>query len=134
MNALLVAPKTRPLAILAALLSLGLIGRKSLIIDFAYMPVYAFTFAALTLLAARAASGRAQSWGLWLALAPFGAWAFDILENVGLLVALRRHANPPALELAVSAAAAILKFGLLGLTVFYWFGVTIQHLANRRPV
>ena len=105
--------------------------RQSLYIDFAFMPVYALAFAALTLLAARAALGGAQTWGLWLALAPFAAWAFDIVENIGLLVALRRPESPSAMALAVSATASRLKFGLLGLSAFSCLGVTIQRLVTR---
>src|SRR5664279_4702939 len=84
--------------------------RWSLYIDFPFMPVYAFAFAAATLLAARAARGRLLAWGVWMLRAPFGAWAFDILENIGLLVALSRPDNPSGLALAVSAGSATLKF------------------------
>ena len=66
-----------------------------------------------------------------MALAPFAAWAFDILENIGLLVALRRPDNPSALALAIAAAASRLKFALLGLSACYWLGVMIQRLVTR---
>jgi len=105
--------------------------RWSLYIDFAFMPVYAFAFAAVTLLAARAAVGRAQTWGVRLLWAPFVAWAFDILENIGLLVALGRPERPSGLALAVSAGSASLKFASLGLSLVYWFGVVAQRLATR---
>src|SRR5258708_40139794 len=70
--------------------------RRSLHVDFAFMPVYAFAAAMCTLLAARSASGFAQNVGLWLVLAPFLAWALDIVENLGLLAALDHYPNPPA--------------------------------------
>lgn len=84
----------------------------SLWVDFAFMPAYAALFAGLTLLAARAASGRQQTLGLWLAPAPFAAWAFDALENALLLTALP-PAAPTDTVLSGAAAAAALKFGLL---------------------
>lgn len=94
----------------------------SLWVDFAFMPAYALLFAGLTLLAARAVSGRWQTIGLWLTLAPFAAWAFDALENVMLLNAL-----PPALPtdagLTTAAVAAAIKFGWLLMSAGYVLAV-----------
>ena len=83
------------------------------------------------MLAARAARGRLLTWGVWMLRAPFGAWAFDILENIGLLVALSRPDNPSGLALAVSAGSATLKFSLLGLAGVYCVGVIVQWLVSR---
>lgn len=84
----------------------------SLWVDYAFMPAYAALFAGLTLLTARAVSGRWQTLGLWLTLAPFAAWAFDALENTLLFIALP-PAAPSDAVLTGAVAAAALKFGLL---------------------
>jgi len=54
-----------------------------------------------------------------LVLAPFAAWALDIVENLGLLAALNQSDHPPALPLAVSALAATVKVALLLLALLY---------------
>ena len=102
--------------------------RRSLHLDFAFMPVYAFACAACTLLAGRSVSGATQTLSLWLVPAPFVAWALDIVENLGLLAALDRYQNPPAQRLAVSAAAAGVKFTLLLLCVLYILGAMFHVL------
>jgi hypothetical protein len=102
----------------------------SLWVDYAFMPAYAVLFAGLTLLAARAAAGRWQTLGLWLAPAPFAAWACDALENALLLAAL-----PPAMPsdamLTGAAVAAALKFGLLLTGAIYVIAAGGLALARR---
>jgi hypothetical protein len=104
------------------------VARRGLLLDFAYMPVYALACAALTLLAARFAPDWLQNWGLWLLAAPFVAWGLDIIENFGLLAALNQWQAPPPLPLAVSAGAAAAKFGLLGLALLYIVGAPIARV------
>lgn len=104
--------------------------RQSLWVDFLFMPAYALLFAGLALLVARSLSGLAQTAGLWLALMPFAAWAWDALENVMLLSAL-----PPGLAtttaLQVAAAAAGVKFAILGVTALYAAGGGVWWLIKR---
>lgn len=96
--------------------------RQSLWLDFLYMPAYAFFFSGLALFAARSASGRWQTLGLWLALTPFVAWAFDAIENVALLSVLP-PASPAPTPLMIAGAAASIKFGLLSLCWLYTLAV-----------
>lgn len=93
--------------------------RESLLLDFAFMPAYALLFASLTLLAARARSGRWPAAGLWLALAPLAAWFFDAVENLALLNLLSGSAGAAALSAALAGAAAVLKFALLAAVLLY---------------
>ncbi len=93
--------------------------RQSLLVDYAFMPAYAVSFAALTLLAARAARERFQPAGLWLTIAPLAAALFDAVENTALLTSLPpgAPADGPAFLAAISAA---IKFGLLAACLLYW--------------
>jgi hypothetical protein len=95
------------------------VARESLWIDFLYMPAYALMFAGLALAEARLARGGWRTAGRWLALAPFGAWAFDLAENLALLRVLHSPAAPPAGLLTLAGVAAVIKFGLLLAVVAY---------------
>jgi hypothetical protein len=83
--------------------------RESLWIDFGFIPAYALFVAGGTLLAARAAKERWQTFGLWLALAPFFAGALDAIENACLLSALSSTGSPD-MQLLVAGLAASIKF------------------------
>jgi hypothetical protein len=99
------------------------VARESLLLDFAFMPAYAFLFAGVVLVAARGAARRMrtslQTVGLWLVAAPFVAWACDITESLALLrlLAAPRDLSRPALQ--VAGWAASLKFELLLLCLGY---------------
>jgi hypothetical protein len=94
--------------------------REALYIDFGFMPAYALFFSGLTLLTARAARGRVQTLGLWLALAPFAAWLCDAVENLALLRVLAAPNAPSAAALTLANACATLKFALLLACLLYW--------------
>jgi len=100
--------------------------RLSLWVDFVFMPAYAFLFAGLTLIAARAAHGRWQTFGLRLTLAPFAAWLFDITENAALLYTLNTANDLPGLPLIIAGVSATLKFSLLVICLLYMVLVFIR--------
>jgi hypothetical protein len=100
--------------------------RRSLLIDLAFMPAYALLFASLVLILARQARGRWQTAGLWLVLAPFAAWLFDLIENATLLRVLGSAADPPATELTLAGAAAVLKFALLIACLVYMLAMLLR--------
>jgi hypothetical protein len=102
--------------------------RQSLLIDFGFIPVYALAFAGFTLLAARAASGRVQTLGLWLTLASFAAGLFDAIENLCLLNTLDQAASPSAALLTLAGAMAAIKFALLLAALLYWLLVIALRL------
>ncbi len=94
--------------------------RRSLLIDFAFMPAYGLLFAGVTLLVARRQAGWIQSAGFALTPAPLAAIAFDVLENALLLSNLGSGgAFLPAAPL-VAGVAASAKFALLALVILYW--------------
>jgi hypothetical protein len=108
------------------------VARESLLIDFAYMPAYAFLFAGLVLVEARRSAGRVQRLGLRLALAPFAAWLLDALENAALLGVLAAPAGPPAAMLLVAGLSATLKFLLLLACLLYIVFALAYRLATRQ--
>jgi hypothetical protein len=105
--------------------------RRSLLIDFGFMPAYALLFGGITLLIARAQSGWLRRAGMWLTLAPFAAALLDLLENLALLRMLGTEAAVPSLLPAVAGGAATLKFALLLIAILYWLGAGLSTIARR---
>lgn len=103
---------------------------SSLLIDFAFMPAYAFLFSGLTLLLARSLPARAAAVGRWLALGQWAAAILDAVENIALLRLLGMEgAVTPTLPLIAGIAASI-KFALLGAAVVYWLAGSIIWVIN----
>jgi hypothetical protein len=98
---------------------------QSLLIDFAFMPAYALFFGMLTLIIARAQTGRWRTVGLWIVAGCFTAALLDALENVMLLITLQASAIP-ALPPLIAGIAATLKFGLLVIAIVYWAASLIR--------
>ena len=96
----------------------------SVVIDFPYIVAYATLLTGLVLLVARGSSGRLQRLGLGLALTPWLAGLFDVVENLCLLrildVPVSR--NPPALLTVVAGVCASLKFALVIACALYALG------------
>ena len=95
------------------------LARRSLLVDFAFMPCYAACLAGLMRLAAGPLGGRWQALGWRLRWAPWGAWAFDAAENLLLLRVVAQAGNPPAPLLAGAGVAALLKFTLFGASLLF---------------
>ncbi len=94
--------------------------RQQLLVDFAFMPSYAFLFGGLTLLVARLApAGTLRRVGLWMALLPFIAAVLDAVENVMLLSMLGHAGSIAAAPPLVAGVAASLKFALLAVALAY---------------
>lgn len=110
--------------------------RRSLLIDFAFMPAYGLLFAGITLLIARAQTGRLASLasvGRWLAPAPVAAALFDALENTMLLSMLGKMEHVPPLPPLVAGVSASIKFALLLLAILYWLVGGAAWVAGHRP-
>ena len=105
----------------------------SLVVDFAFMPAYAFLFAGATLIAARAARDGWQRLGFWLMVAPFAAWLFDITENAALLYTLNTANDLPRLPLTIAGVSATLKFSLLAIGLLYVLFVFIRRWIGKSP-
>lgn len=97
--------------------------RRSLWLDFAFMPAYAGLFALASLALARTAmvhgaSGALIAAGLGVAAGAVPAAGLDAIENLALLGGLK--APQDGLPPRIAQIAAAFKFGLLGLAAGYW--------------
>lgn len=90
--------------------------RQSLQLDFLFMPAYAFCFFGFTLLSARATQSQI---GYLLAIAPFGAWIMDAIENFALLNLVNSPISATTLSPLVAGVAASIKFLLLVAALVY---------------
>ncbi|GAB4317413.1 MAG: hypothetical protein Kow0069_20160 [Promethearchaeota archaeon] len=106
------------------------------VVDFAYMPAYGFTGFGLVVLVTRRLSGGWRRAGLRLALLPLVAAAFDVVENVNLLVMLGSvgaagvsSVNP--VNAALASACATIKFAAL-LAAIGFFAAALAKLAASR--
>src|SRR5574341_1372716 len=93
--------------------------RQSLLVDFAFMPAYALTFAGITLLAARSQIGGLLAVGLRLAPLPILAALLDALENL-MLRSMLGQATVAATPPLVAGVAASLKFLILLAAILFW--------------
>lgn len=98
-----------PIPIIQASFGLG--------IDYLFMPLYAFTLAFGTLLAAGRHSGWLKSLGAVAGYGAFAAASFDAVENYALLQILLNKVQSPYPE--ISFYCASIKFGLLVFGLIY---------------
>ncbi len=111
--------------------------RRSLLVDFAFIPAYATLFAGVTLLVARVARERLQLLGLTLVPLQYAAALLDALENVMLLSLLGTQGAVPVLLPLAAGLAASVKFLILALALVYWLvvgGAALLRLIRRPAV
>lgn len=87
--------------------------RRSLHVDFGFIPAYAVCLSSLVLLAARASSRGWQAVGVSLLPAPFVAGLCDVIENLALLRVFDVGVAEARTPLRVAWAAADVKFALV---------------------
>ena len=102
--------------------------KKSLIVDYPFMPAYALLFFSLTRLFALMPGGRMAALGRRTALFPLTAAVFDAVENLGLLSAVASPDAIPAWAPVVAGISATIKFSLLLLAVLYWPAAVLARL------
>ncbi len=100
------------------------------LIDFAYMPAYAFFIGGAVLVTARKLpEGRQRGFGYVATLMPFIAWLCDFIENVNLLQLLIGNVTDP---IAITASvAATIKFTFLFIAIGAFGGHLIRLLIHR---
>jgi len=96
------------------------LAKKSLIVDYPFMPAYALIFFSLTRLFALIPGGRMSIWAKMAALFPLAAAIFDAVENLGLLSVVASPDAIPAWAPVVAGISATIKFSLLLLAVLAW--------------
>jgi len=96
------------------------LAKRSLIVDYPFMPAYALIFFSLTRLFALMPGGRMRTIIRCAALFPLAAAVFDAVENLGLLSIVASPDAIPAWAPPVAGVAATIKFSLLLLSVLSW--------------
>jgi len=82
-------------------------------IDFLYIVCYAFCYSGCILLITRKLKDRAQKIGLYVALTPFIAGIFDVIENINLILMLTNDSFIRGGSPFIASLCATFKFGFL---------------------
>ena len=90
---------------------------RGVYMDFGYIASYGLFMMGIMILIVRALKDRWQSIALFCAISPFIAGAFDIIENINLIVMLNDPVGFPSLVPTVASICAIFKFGFLLLVI-----------------
>jgi hypothetical protein len=91
------------------------------LLDFGFLMFYSTTMAGVTIILTRKVFQETlNNWGYRIALVPFLAAFFDVIENVNLLLMLTSPSSFPAFSPFVASFSAMIKFSLLGVTVIFW--------------
>jgi len=85
--------------------------------DFGYIASYGFFMMGVMILITRALKDRWQSMALFCTISPFIAGAFDIVENINLIVMLNDPVGFSSFVPTVASVCAIFKFGFLLLVI-----------------
>ncbi|MBN2224179.1 MAG: hypothetical protein JW765_05845 [Deltaproteobacteria bacterium] len=110
---------------------LSILARKSIIVDFVFIPAYAFLFFSITMLMSLLSAGAPHAWVRRAAYLPFVSGLADVVENIFLLLILKSPHDIPSLYPRIAAWCAAVKFGLLALVVVVWIIVALAWLIKR---
>ncbi|MBD3339122.1 MAG: hypothetical protein GF353_08430 [Candidatus Lokiarchaeota archaeon] len=91
------------------------------IVDFFYIPAYVFFMSGTILLLIRNLNGKIQDLGVYFTLLPFLAAAFDVIENINLLLMLTNEAFVWSPCPFIASFCATIKFLLLFATILFFF-------------
>ena len=94
---------------------------KSLWVDFIFIPGYALIFFSITYLFGLWHKGAIRRWGKCIAIFPFVAGLFDVIENTFLLLILKAPESIPGAYPLIASSSASVKFVLLLIPVIFWF-------------
>jgi hypothetical protein len=101
------------------------------IVDFFYIPSYGFFMGGCILLISRKLEGKIQEIGLYMTLIPFIAGAFDVIENINLILMLTYDSYIWSLSPFIASLCATIKFGLLMVAIIF-FIISIIYLIIKK--
>lgn len=102
-------------------------------LDFGFLVFYSITLAGVTLILTRKFFHETlYNWGYRIALVPFLAAIFDVIENINLIFMLTSPSSFPTFAPLVASVCATIKFGLLFGTVIFWLVGCIYTLLKRK--
>jgi len=99
--------------------------------DFPYIIGYSLFISGCILLVVRQLEGKLQRLGLWIFLTPFLAGIFDVIENINLLIMLTLTPNFSVICPPIATISALIKFGLLGIGIVFFFTALIFAIIKR---
>ncbi len=103
------------------------------LLDFGFLVFYSTAMAGLTIILTRKIfQGTMNSWGYKIALVPFLAAIFDVIENVNLILMLTSPSSFPAFAPFVASTCAMIKFSFLGVTAIFWLIGCVYTLLKRK--
>jgi hypothetical protein len=99
--------------------------------DFPYIFGYVSFIFGCNLLVLRQLEGKIQKIGLWVILTPILAGIFDVIENLHLLWMIITDPNFPSYVPPITSISALIKFGLLGVGIVFFFIILILFIVNK---
>ncbi len=99
---------------------LTMLARKSIKLDFIFIPAYAFLFFSITMFVSLLVAGAPGAWIRRAAFLPFVSGLADVVENIFLLIILRSPHEILTIHPRIAAWCATVKFALLALVVVIW--------------
>jgi hypothetical protein len=97
-----------------------LAARRSILFDFIFIVGYVLIFFSVTSLLSALNKVKLRKFGQRAAILPLIAGAFDVTENMFLLLILAAADFMPGVFPVIAGICASLKFALLGFTVLVW--------------
>ncbi len=105
---------------------------NAVLLDFGFLVVYSLSLTGVTLLLTKlGAFTSLTNLGYYFAILPFIAAGFDFIENVNLLLVLSSPSSFPSFAPLLASICAALKFGLIIITIIFWFGGILYSLVQR---
>ncbi|MHA1541820.1 MAG: hypothetical protein ACTSQH_02455 [Candidatus Hodarchaeales archaeon] len=102
------------------------------LLDFGFLVFYSTTMAGVTIILTRKIFQETlNTWGYTIAMVPFLAAIFDVIENVNLLLMLTSPSSFPTFSPFLASICAMIKFSLLGLTAIFWLVGCVHTLLKR---
>ena len=89
-------------------------------IDFLFIPCYSLFMAGCILLLTRKLEGKLQEVGIYMAILPFVAGIFDVIENINLLLMLTYDAFIWSLSPFIASLCATIKFSLIFIAIIFF--------------
>ncbi|MGV9141767.1 MAG: hypothetical protein ACOC1X_02405 [Promethearchaeota archaeon] len=99
--------------------------------DFPYILGYVSFIFGCNLLVLRQLEGNIQKIGFWVLLTPILAGIFDVIENIHLLWMIITDPNFPSYVPLIASISALIKFGLLGVGIVFFFIILILFIVNK---
>jgi len=102
-------------------------------LDFGFLIFYSAALAGVTIILTRRVFHEIlNDWGYRIALVPFLAAGFDVIENINIIFILTSPSSYPSFTPLVVSVCATIKFGLLIVTIIFWVMGLVFTLLKRK--